>query len=62
MKYIIIVQPADGSPDHWLNHPNAKQADAFARWIHKTTGAAVAVIDARNRERLVLGDFDRSRT
>lgn len=62
-NYTIIVQPTDGSGDHWLNTNAAPNADRFARWVHKTTGAPVSVFDnRRDRERLVLGAFDRERT
>ncbi len=63
MRYIVIIQPANGGPDHWMDMGIAAKADAIAKWIHRTTQAAVAVFDEKfDKERLVLGDFDRNRT
>ena len=62
-EYSVIVQPADSSGDHWLIAGGASHADRFAKWVHKTTGAAVVVHDQRNdRDRIKLGDFDDSKT
>lgn len=69
MRYHIIIQPQPDprtpdkvQPQHWSFMPAAGDADAFARWAHRTTGAAASVYDERRqRERLTLGDFDRTR-
>lgn len=62
MRYVIVVQPADDSGDHWLEVPVAASADKFAKWIHKATGAAVSVYDARtDTERMALGAFNHER-
>ena len=63
MRYLIIVQPGNGSRDHWLSSPTAATADHFARWVHKATSAAVDVYDEKtDSTRLTLGEFDRART
>lgn len=62
-RYLIIVQPGNGARDYWLSSPSAADSDAFARWVHKATGAAVDVHDQKtDSNRLTLGNFDRDRT
>jgi hypothetical protein len=62
-SYTIIIQPADNSGDHWLESHSAAKARAFAKWLHKATGAAIAVHDFnKERDMLTLGAFDEART
>jgi hypothetical protein len=62
-EYTTIVQPKDGTRDFWLTNYRAADAASFAKWLHKTTGAAVCVYDQTNmKTRLQLGDFDDRRT
>jgi hypothetical protein len=62
-RYLIIVQPGNGSRDYWLYAASAADSDGFARWVHKSTGAAVSIHDNRtDTNRLTLGDFDTERT
>lgn len=59
--YTIFIQAKDGT-EHRVDVPFAPEADAFAKWLNKETGAAAGVYDLRTfKIRKSFGAFDESR-
>lgn len=57
--YTIFIQPTDGSPMHRVDCPFAADADRFAKWVHRATGAAAQIYNERSFAiRATFGDFD----